>query len=107
MDEPETIKRQIEETREGMGVPVEALAYKTGVPARAKEAVSDRVEAIKAVACDPAGDARNALRCNHQSLRNSNERRRHPRARLLLRRQRCCPSPAINCRRSCRQRHHR
>ena len=50
--DPEAIKRDIEQTRQRMGDTVEALSYKTDVPARAKDAVSDRVEAIKGAVSD-------------------------------------------------------
>ncbi|GAC1659622.1 MAG: hypothetical protein NVS4B13_04960 [Candidatus Elarobacter sp.] len=41
------IRREIEETRARMGDTVEALSYKTDVPARMKDAVNDRVETVK------------------------------------------------------------
>jgi hypothetical protein len=42
------IRQDIEETRGRMGDTVEALGHKADVPGRAKEAVSDRVESVKA-----------------------------------------------------------
>jgi ElaB/YqjD/DUF883 family membrane-anchored ribosome-binding protein len=42
------IRQDIEETRGRMGDTVEALGYKADVPGRAKEAVSDRVDSVKA-----------------------------------------------------------
>ena len=42
------IRQDIEETRERMGETVEALGYKADVPGRAKEAVSGRVDSMKA-----------------------------------------------------------
>jgi hypothetical protein len=42
------IRQEIEETRGRMGETVEALGYKADVPGRAKEAVSGRVESMKA-----------------------------------------------------------
>jgi ElaB/YqjD/DUF883 family membrane-anchored ribosome-binding protein len=45
-DESE-IRKEIEETRTGLGDTVEALAYKTDVKARVKDAVDDRVTAAK------------------------------------------------------------
>ena len=45
--EPGEIRQDIEQTRERMGDTVEALGYKTDVPARAKEAVSSRVDSVK------------------------------------------------------------
>jgi hypothetical protein len=40
-DDPDVIKREIEETRERMGETVSALSYKADVPARARDRVSD------------------------------------------------------------------
>jgi gas vesicle protein len=45
--EPEAIRREIEDTRERMGETADALAYKTDVPGRTKEAVSDKVQSVK------------------------------------------------------------
>jgi gas vesicle protein len=45
--DPEAIRREIEETRERMGDTVEALGYKADVPTRTKEAVTDKVTAAK------------------------------------------------------------
>jgi gas vesicle protein len=45
--EPGEIRQDIEQTRERMGDTVEALGYKTAVPARAKDAVSSRVDSVK------------------------------------------------------------
>jgi ElaB/YqjD/DUF883 family membrane-anchored ribosome-binding protein len=45
--DPGQIRQEIEETRGRMGDTVEALGYKADVPGRAKEAVSDRVDAAK------------------------------------------------------------
>ena len=42
------IRQEIEETRGRMGETVEALGYKADVPGRAKEAVSGRVDSMKA-----------------------------------------------------------
>jgi hypothetical protein len=42
------IRQDIEETRGRMGETVEALGYKADVPGRAKEAVSGRVDSMKA-----------------------------------------------------------
>ena len=46
--DPAVIRTQIEQTREHMGDTVDALGYKADVPARAKESVSEKVDAIKA-----------------------------------------------------------
>jgi gas vesicle protein len=45
--DPDAIRREIEETRERMGETVGAIGYKADVPSRAKEAVSGRVTSVK------------------------------------------------------------
>ena len=45
--DPEVIRKDIEDTRERMGDTVDALAYKADVKTRAKESVSDKVDTIK------------------------------------------------------------
>jgi gas vesicle protein len=45
--DPEAIRREIEETRERMGDTVEALGYKADVPTRTKEAVTGKVTGVK------------------------------------------------------------
>jgi hypothetical protein len=45
--DPDAIRREIEDTRERMGETVEALGYKADVPSRTKEAVSDKVTGVK------------------------------------------------------------
>jgi hypothetical protein len=46
-EDPQTIRREIEDTRERMGDTVDALGYKADVKSRTKEAVSDKVDSIK------------------------------------------------------------
>ena len=46
-NDPEAIRREIEQTRERMGDTVEALGYKADVPTRTKEAVSGKVTSVK------------------------------------------------------------
>ncbi|MDQ6933076.1 MAG: DUF3618 domain-containing protein [Candidatus Eremiobacteraeota bacterium] len=41
------IRRKIEETRDRMGDTVDALAYKSDVPNRVKDSISDKVEGVK------------------------------------------------------------
>ena len=53
--DPEVIRRDIEETRERMGETVEALGYKADVPSRAKEAVSGRITSVKESIAGAAG----------------------------------------------------
>jgi len=45
--DPDAIRREIEETRERMGDTVEALGYKADVPSRAKEKVTGTVSGVK------------------------------------------------------------
>jgi ElaB/YqjD/DUF883 family membrane-anchored ribosome-binding protein len=59
--DPDTIKADIEETRASMSDTVEALAYKTDVPARAKEAIGDRVSAMKDAVSSTLGSAKEAV----------------------------------------------
>jgi gas vesicle protein len=46
-EDPDAIRREIEETRDRMGDTVEALGYKADVPSRAKEKVSGRMQSMK------------------------------------------------------------
>ncbi|HEX4187381.1 MAG TPA: DUF3618 domain-containing protein [Solirubrobacteraceae bacterium] len=45
--DPAVIRKEIERTREHMGDTVDALGYKADVPARAKDSVSEKVDALK------------------------------------------------------------
>ena len=45
--DPNLIRQDIADTQARMGDTVEALAYKADVPARAKDAINERVDAIK------------------------------------------------------------
>jgi hypothetical protein len=45
--DPDLIRRDIEETRERMGDTVDALGYKTDVKSRAKESVTGKVDTVK------------------------------------------------------------
>jgi gas vesicle protein len=45
--DPEVIKREIQETREHMGDTVDALAYKADVPTRTKDRISDTMQTVK------------------------------------------------------------
>ena len=45
--DPDTIRREIEQTRERMGETVDALGYKADVKTRTREAVSDKVDTLK------------------------------------------------------------
>jgi gas vesicle protein len=46
-EDPGTIRREIEQTRERMGDTVEALGYKADVPSRAKENIQGKVDSVK------------------------------------------------------------
>jgi gas vesicle protein len=45
--DPAVIRKEIEQTREHMGDTVDALGYKADVPARAKDSVAEKVDAMK------------------------------------------------------------
>ena len=55
--DPDTIRRDIEATRERMGETVDALGYKADVPSRTKEAVTGRVATVKEAITGRASDA--------------------------------------------------
>jgi len=57
----ETIRHEIDRTRERVEDTVEALAYKTDVPARTKDAVNDRVESVKQGVARAVGAATNTV----------------------------------------------
>jgi gas vesicle protein len=46
-EDPDMIRREIEDTRERMGDTVDALGYKTDVKSRAKESVTGKVDSVK------------------------------------------------------------
>jgi ElaB/YqjD/DUF883 family membrane-anchored ribosome-binding protein len=52
--DPDAIRQDIEQTRAEMGETVDAIGYKADVPSRAKEAVSGKVENVKAKLRDTA-----------------------------------------------------
>jgi len=56
------IRREIEETRARMGETVEALGYKADVPARVKDAVSERVETVKGTIADAVSGVKNTVK---------------------------------------------
>jgi ElaB/YqjD/DUF883 family membrane-anchored ribosome-binding protein len=59
--DPAAIREDIEQTRTEMSETVEAVGYKADVPSRAKEAVSDKVENVKAKVSDTATRAKEAV----------------------------------------------
>ena len=50
--DPDAIRQDIEQTRAEMSETVEAVGYKADVPSRAKEAVSEKVDNVKAKVSD-------------------------------------------------------
>jgi len=60
-DDPNVIRKQIEETRERIAGTAEALAYKTDVPARLKENVAERVGSVKGALGDVAANVAHGL----------------------------------------------
>jgi hypothetical protein len=59
--DPDAIRQDIEQTRAEMSDTVEAIGYKADVPSRAKEAVSDKVENVKAKVTGTATRAKEAV----------------------------------------------
>src|SRR5918997_6804438 len=49
-EDPDQIRREIEQTRAEMGETVDALGYKTDVKARAKDSIQDKKESVMGVA---------------------------------------------------------
>jgi hypothetical protein len=49
-EDPDRIRREIEQTRAEMGETVDALSYKTDVKARAKDSIHDKKESVMGVA---------------------------------------------------------
>jgi ElaB/YqjD/DUF883 family membrane-anchored ribosome-binding protein len=63
--DPDLIRRDIEETRERMGDTVDALGYKADVKSRAKESVSEKVDTLRSKvggATPGAGDVKQGAR---------------------------------------------
>ena len=70
--DPDIIRHEIEQTRDRMGDTVDALGYKADVPARTKDSITGRVDAVKskltgagsqvAEATPDAGDLRHGAR---------------------------------------------
>ena len=58
--DPDAIRREIEETRERMGETVGAIGYKADVPTRAKEKVSGTVQSVKESITGAAGSVNEA-----------------------------------------------
>lgn len=60
-NDPQAIKREIEHTRSHITDTIEALAYKTDVRARTKDAINDRIETVKGTISDAMTIARGAV----------------------------------------------
>jgi ElaB/YqjD/DUF883 family membrane-anchored ribosome-binding protein len=78
--DPEEIKLDIEETRSRMGDTVEALSYKTDVRARTRDAVNDRVDAIKGKVSDAVASAADKVRVVGDQLPSAAQAREGVRA---------------------------
>jgi gas vesicle protein len=59
--DPDAIRREIEETRERMGETVEAIGYKADVPSRTKEAVSDKVSGVTSGVTDKVQSVKESI----------------------------------------------
>jgi Protein of unknown function (DUF3618) len=59
--DPDAIRQDIEQTRAEMGETVEAIGYKADVPSRAREKVSEKVDAAKARVSEAASRAKEAV----------------------------------------------
>jgi hypothetical protein len=59
--DPDAIRQDIEQTRTEMSETVEAIGYKADVPARAKEKVSEKMDAARSKVSEAAGRAKEAV----------------------------------------------
>jgi gas vesicle protein len=59
--DPDAIREDIAQTRAELGETVEAIGYKADVPSRAKEAVGDKVDSVKAKVSETATRAKQAV----------------------------------------------
>jgi ElaB/YqjD/DUF883 family membrane-anchored ribosome-binding protein len=59
--EPDAIREEIEQTRAEMTETVEAIGYKADVPSRAKEKVSEKVDAARSKVSEAASRAKEAV----------------------------------------------
>jgi gas vesicle protein len=60
--DPAAIRQEIEQTRERMGETVDALGYKADVPARTKESIGGKVQAVKAKVTGAASQVSDSAR---------------------------------------------
>lgn len=58
--DPAAIREQIEQTRERMGETVDAIGYKADVPARAKDSIGEKVDALKSKLSGAGGQVSDA-----------------------------------------------
>lgn len=59
--DPDAIRREIEQTRERMGETVEALGYKADVPSRTKEAVNEKVSGVTSGVTDKVQSVKESI----------------------------------------------
>ena len=59
--DPDAIRQDIEQTRAEMSETVEAIGYKADVPSRAREKVSEKVDAAKAKVSEATTRAKEAV----------------------------------------------
>ncbi|MDP9025251.1 MAG: DUF3618 domain-containing protein [Candidatus Eremiobacteraeota bacterium] len=55
------LRQEIEQTRDRMGDTVDAIAYKTDVPSRMHDALSDRVDSMKSMITGTVGHVRHGI----------------------------------------------
>jgi hypothetical protein len=69
--DPQVIRQNIAETQAQIGETAEALAYKTDLPSRARDAVNERVDAIKGQVSDAVASATNVATSAKESVGNA------------------------------------
>ncbi len=67
----DAIRNDIEETRSRLGDTVEAIGYKADIPSRARDAVNDRVDAVKAAVSDGVDAVRTAVSSGVSSAKST------------------------------------
>src|SRR3954465_2273993 len=79
-EDPDRIRREIEQTRAEMGETVDALGYKTDVKARAKDSIQDKKESVMGAASSAkersvgAGQSVNAAPPDGQQVKQQDKR---------------------------------
>ena len=79
-EDPDRIRREIEQTRAEMGETVDALGYKTDVKARAKDSIQDKKESVTGVAQRPRTSSAPPPSARRRTPSTSSTRRAAPRA---------------------------